>query len=177
MAQPCKAAMAARVDLGHLLDNFEDSRRPSLLSPRFRRVPVDGCRRIFAPRLLITRSNPSPKQSPNHHKNGLSRSAWAGRPRVFLARFGPIFRGRASLAIVSFCLLDCVAFWCLYPCEWLDVLSSEPLYLPCKSPKFYAFTLWSLGHLESCSPWVLTCAGLHHLLAKCSLNFSRKCSF
>jgi hypothetical protein len=42
MDQPCKAAMAARVDLGHLLDDFEDSRRPSSLSPRFRRVPVHG---------------------------------------------------------------------------------------------------------------------------------------
>jgi hypothetical protein len=31
MAQPCKVAMAARVGLGHLLDNFEDSRRPSSL--------------------------------------------------------------------------------------------------------------------------------------------------
>jgi hypothetical protein len=42
MAQPCKAAMASRVGLGHLLDYFEDSRRPSSLSPRFLRVPVDG---------------------------------------------------------------------------------------------------------------------------------------
>jgi hypothetical protein len=42
MAQPCKAAMAARIGLGHLLDDFEDSRRPSSLSPRFCRVPVDG---------------------------------------------------------------------------------------------------------------------------------------
>jgi hypothetical protein len=42
MAQPCKAAMAVRVGLDHLLDNFEDSRRPSSLSPRFRRVLVDG---------------------------------------------------------------------------------------------------------------------------------------
>jgi hypothetical protein len=41
MAQPCKAAMAARVGLNHLLDNFKDSRWPSSLS-RFRRVPVDG---------------------------------------------------------------------------------------------------------------------------------------
>jgi hypothetical protein len=29
MAKPCKAAMAARVGIGHLLDNFEDSRQPS----------------------------------------------------------------------------------------------------------------------------------------------------
>jgi hypothetical protein len=29
MAQLCKAAMAARVGLGHLLDNFEDSRQLS----------------------------------------------------------------------------------------------------------------------------------------------------
>jgi hypothetical protein len=42
MAQPCKAAMAARVVLGHLLDDFEDSRWLSFLSPRFRRVPMDG---------------------------------------------------------------------------------------------------------------------------------------
>jgi hypothetical protein len=42
MAQLCKAAMAARVGLGHLLDDFEDSRWPPSLSPRFRRVPVDG---------------------------------------------------------------------------------------------------------------------------------------
>jgi hypothetical protein len=34
--------MAARLGLGHLLDDFEDSRRLSSLSPRFRRVPVDG---------------------------------------------------------------------------------------------------------------------------------------
>jgi hypothetical protein len=42
MAQLCKAAMAARIVLGHLLDDFEDSRQPSSLSPKFRRVPVDG---------------------------------------------------------------------------------------------------------------------------------------
>jgi hypothetical protein len=42
MAQPCKAARAAKVGLGHLLDDFEDSRRLSSLSPRFRRVPADG---------------------------------------------------------------------------------------------------------------------------------------
>jgi hypothetical protein len=41
MAQSCKAAMAARVGQGHLLDDFEDS-RPSWLSPRIHRVPVDG---------------------------------------------------------------------------------------------------------------------------------------
>jgi hypothetical protein len=73
MAQPCKAAMVARVGLGHLLDNFEDSRWSSSLSPRFRRVPVDGCRRIFAARLVIPRSNPSPKGGSNRHENG-----WAG---------------------------------------------------------------------------------------------------
>jgi hypothetical protein len=42
MDQPCKAAMAARIGLGHLLDNFEDSQRSSSLSPRFHRVPMDG---------------------------------------------------------------------------------------------------------------------------------------
>jgi hypothetical protein len=110
MAQRCKAAMVARVGLGNLLDNFEDSWRPSSLSPRFCRVPVDGCLQIFAARLLIPQSNPSPKGGSNRHENGLGRSAWADRLRGFLARLGPIFRGRASLAIVNVCIHDCVAF-------------------------------------------------------------------
>jgi hypothetical protein len=35
MAQPFKAAMVARVSLGHLLDNFDDLRRPSPVSRCF----------------------------------------------------------------------------------------------------------------------------------------------
>jgi hypothetical protein len=48
MDQSCKAAMAARVGLGHLLDNLEDSRWPSCASWSFSFVLatlwwMDGC--------------------------------------------------------------------------------------------------------------------------------------
>jgi hypothetical protein len=99
MAQPCKAAVVARVGLGHLLDNFEDSQRSSSLSPRFHRVPVNGCRQIFAPRLLITRSNPSPKGARTATKMG-----WAGPPGpaglgAFWPVSGPSFAGGLLLQL------------------------------------------------------------------------------
>jgi hypothetical protein len=45
MAQSRTMVMVARVGLGHLLDNFEDSRRwhlPPVLASRFRRVVMNG---------------------------------------------------------------------------------------------------------------------------------------
>jgi hypothetical protein len=69
MAQPCKAAMAARVGLGHLLDNFEDSRRPPSLSPRFRRVPVDGWMWQTMAEEAIYRETPSTKGRSNWAQN------------------------------------------------------------------------------------------------------------
>jgi hypothetical protein len=89
MAQPCKAAMAARVGLGHLLDDFEDSQRSSSLSPRFRRVPVDGSMWRPAEAETIYRQEPRAKGSANQARSGLGRSAQAGRPRPISARFGP----------------------------------------------------------------------------------------
>jgi hypothetical protein len=91
MAQPCKAAMAARVGLGHLLDDFEDSRQLSSPSPRFRRVPVDGWmwRAAEAETIYrqVTRAKGGREPGPE----------WAGpvgpgrRPKPISARFGPSF--------------------------------------------------------------------------------------
>ena len=59
MAQPRREAMAARGGLSHLLDNFEDLRRPSSpsgLGPRFSSSWLDGylelnkVRAIYKPR-------------------------------------------------------------------------------------------------------------------------------
>jgi hypothetical protein len=89
MAQPCKEAMAARLGLGHLLNDFEDSRRPSSLSPRFRRVPVDGWIWRPAEAETIYRQAPRAKRGANRAQSGLGWSAHAGRPRPTSARFCP----------------------------------------------------------------------------------------
>jgi hypothetical protein len=177
MAQPCKAAMAARVGLGHLLDNFDDLRWPSLLSPRFCRVPVDGCRRIFAARLLIPRSNPSPKRARTATKMGRDGPPGPAGPGAFWPISRPSFVSGLLLQLWASVFSIVWPFDVFICVNSYDVLSSKLLYLPSESPEFCAFTLWSLGHLESCSPRVLTCSGLHDLLTKCSLNFSQKCSF
>jgi hypothetical protein len=83
MAQLCKAAMAARVGLGHLLDNFEDSRRLLSLSLRFRRVPVDGWMWQPMAAEAIYRETPRSKGGPKQ-----ARPAGFGRPTQ--ARFGPV---------------------------------------------------------------------------------------
>jgi hypothetical protein len=91
MAQPCKAAMAARLGLGHLLDDFEDSRRLSSLSPRLRRVAVDGWMWRPEEAETIYRQAPRAKGSANRARSGQGRSAQADRPRLISARFGPGF--------------------------------------------------------------------------------------
>jgi hypothetical protein len=88
MAQPCKEAMAARLGLGHLLDDFEDSRRPSSLSPRFRRVPMDGW--MWWP----AEAEKMYRQAPRAKREREPSPEWAGpvgpgRPRPISARFGP----------------------------------------------------------------------------------------
>jgi hypothetical protein len=87
MAQPCKVAMAARVGLGHLLDNLEDSRRPSSLSPRFRRVPVDGWMWRPAEAEAINRQAPRAKRG---HEPGLEWAGPVGPGRPAQAYFGPV---------------------------------------------------------------------------------------
>jgi hypothetical protein len=91
MAQLCKAAMAARVGLGQLLDDFEDSRRPSSLSPRFRQVPVEWWMWRPAEVETIYSKHLGQKGDANRAQSGLGQSAQAGRLRPISARFGPGF--------------------------------------------------------------------------------------
>jgi hypothetical protein len=88
MAQPCKAAMAARVGLSHLLDDFEDSRRSSSLSPRFRQVPVDGWMWRPAEPETIYRQAPRAKRG---REPGPEWAGPVGPGRLSQAHFGPGF--------------------------------------------------------------------------------------
>jgi hypothetical protein len=107
MAQPCKAAMAARVGLGHLLDDFEDSRWPSSLSPRFRRVPVDGWMWRPAEPEEINRQALGQKGDVNRARSGLGKSAQAGRPRPIQPGSAPVSSPVASRVIPYLCALAC----------------------------------------------------------------------
>jgi hypothetical protein len=154
MAQLCKAAMAARVGLGHLLDNFEDTPRPSSLSPRFRRVPVDGCRRIFAARLLIPRSNPSPKGGLEPPQKWVG-PVRLGRPaqgifgpfRAHLSRAG--FSCNCELLSSRLCgLLTSLSVWIVRMSCHLSLYIFRP------SPRSFVpshcgpWVIWSHVHLE-----------------------------
>jgi hypothetical protein len=176
MAQPCKAAMAARVGLGHLLDDFKDSRRSSSLSPRFRRVPADGW--MWRPTEVeaIYRQTPRSKGVVNRARNRPHRLPWANRPRPISAQFGPVSLPDASWSIVDLLPSACGPLASSSPWFRWSSLSRKLQHLLFRSLEFSAFMLWSLSHLESCLRRVLTCVGLHDLLTKCSLNFSWKCS-
>jgi hypothetical protein len=113
------------VGLGHLLDDFEDSRRPSSLSPRFRRVPVDGWMWRPTEAETIYRQAPRAKGSANRARSGL-----AGQPR--LAGPGPFRPGSAP---------DCspvasrvIPYLCALACEPLTSFHSRFRLesLPCK---------------------------------------------
>jgi hypothetical protein len=103
MAQPCKAAMVARVGLGHLLDDFEDSRRPSSLSPRFRRVPVDGWMWRPAEAETIYRQTPRAKRGCEPGPK------WAGpvSPGPFQPGSAPVCSPVAFCVIPYLCALAC----------------------------------------------------------------------
>jgi hypothetical protein len=79
--------MVARVGLGHLLDDFEDSRRPSSLSPRFRRVPVDGSMWRPAEVETIYRQAPRAKME---REQGPEWAGSVGPGRPAQAHFGPV---------------------------------------------------------------------------------------
>jgi hypothetical protein len=173
MAQPCETAMAARVGLGHLLDDFEDSRRPSSLSPRFRRVPVDGWiwRPVEAETIYRQAPRAKREREPSPEWSG---SAQAGRPGPFRPGSAPVFSPVASRVIPYLCALACAPLTS-FP-SWFR-LESLPCKLRCflvESLKTCTLTLRSSGHLESRSSRVLTCDGLHDLLLKCLVNLSRK---
>jgi hypothetical protein len=104
---------------------------------------------------------------------------WAGRPRPAVP--GPFRPG--SAAVCSPVASRVIPYLCALACGTLTSFPSRFRLesLPCKlrcflveSLKTCALTLQSSGHLESCSPRVLTCDGLHDLLLKCLVNLSRK---
>jgi hypothetical protein len=164
--------MAARVGLGHLLDDFKDSRRPSSLSPRFHRVPEDGWMWRPAKAETIYRQAPRAKGSANRARSGLGRPG----PGLFRPSSAPVSSPVASCVIPYLCVLACGTLT-----SFSSRLRLEPLLckLRCflvESLKTCTLTLRSSGHLESCSSRVLTCDGLHDLLLKCLINLSRKSS-
>jgi hypothetical protein len=170
MAQPCMAVMAARVGLGHLLDDFEDSRRPSSLSPRFRRVPVDVW--MWRPAEAETIYRQAPKAKGGRELG----PEWAGPvgPGPFRPGLALVSSPVASHASPYLCALACGPLT-----SFPSRLRLEPLLckLRCflvESLKTCTLTLRSSGHLESCSSRVLACDGLHDLLFKCLMNLSRK---
>jgi hypothetical protein len=79
--------MAARVGLGHLLEDFEDSRWPSSLSPRFRRVLVDGW--MWRPAEVETIYRQAPRAKGGREPGPeWARPVGPGRPAQ--AHFGPV---------------------------------------------------------------------------------------
>ena len=91
--------MAARGGLSHLLDNFEDLRRPSSpsgLNPRFFvEFWVDGCRELNKVRAIYEpRKQPVEGEVEPPRKWAMPAGSWslAGRPTHFRARLGLIFR-------------------------------------------------------------------------------------
>jgi hypothetical protein len=103
--------MAARVGLGHLLDDFEDSRRPSSLSPRFRRVFVDGWMWRPAEAETIFRQAPRAKVG---REPGPEWAGPVGPGQPTQAHFGsvqPRFAPRLLLAWSLICVHLHVGLW------------------------------------------------------------------
>jgi hypothetical protein len=166
--------MAARVGLGHLLDDFKGSRRPSMLSPRFRRVPVDGWMWRPAETETIYRQTPREKGGANRAQSGLGGRPRPTDPGPFWPGSAPVCSPVASRVIPYLCALACGPLTS-FPSRFR--LESLPCKLRCflvESLKTCTLTFRSSGHLESCSSHVLTCDELHDLLPKCLVNFSRK---
>jgi hypothetical protein len=170
MAQLCKVAMAARVGLGYLLDDFEDSRRPSWLSPRFRRVPVDGWMWRSAEAETIYRQAPRAKRE---REPGPECAGPAG-PGPFRPGSALVSSPVASRVTPYLCALACGPLTSFPSRFRLESLPCKLCCFPIESLKTCTLTLRSSGHLESCSPRVLTCDGLCDLLLKCLVNLSQK---
>jgi hypothetical protein len=146
MAQPCMAAMAARVGLGHLLDDFEDTRRSSSLSPRFRRVPVDGW--MWRPVEAETIYRQARRAKGGRTGPGVG---WASRTRP--ADPGPFRPGSAPICSPVACRV--IPYLCALACGPLTSFPSRFRLesLPCKlrcflveSLKTCTLTLRSSGH-------------------------------
>src|SRR6185503_16376030 len=123
MTQPHREAMAVRVGLSHLLDNFEDLRRPSSpsgLGPRFSSSSgwMDAPRRIKC-ELFMGRGSHRSKGRPNHLENGLGRPTHGPRP-AGLPSFGP-----ASVSSFACRLLASSRVYVLHNCTPLDIVILE----------------------------------------------------
>jgi hypothetical protein len=173
MAQPCKAAMAVRVGLGHLLDDFEDSRRPLSLSLGFAEfLWMDGCGGQRRKRQFIDK-HLGQKEDANRARSGLGRSAQAGRG-PFRPGSAPVSSLVASRVIPYLCALACGPLMSFPSRLRLESLLCKLRCFLVESLKTCTLALRSSGHLESCSSRVLTCDGLHDLHLKCLMNLSRK---
>jgi hypothetical protein len=121
----------------------------------------------------INRQAPRSKGGANRARNTPGRQAWANRPRPGSAPS----RSRMLLGqLLTYSLLPyaCGPLTSSSPQFRQSSLSRKLQNLLSRSLEFSGFMLRSLGHLESCSCGVLTCAGLHDLLMKCLMNLSRK---
>src|SRR6185503_15095645 len=123
MTQPRREAMAAKGGLSHLLDNFEDLRRPSSpsgLGPRFSSssgwMDAPSCIRC---ELFMSRGSHRSKGRPNRLGNGLGRPAHGPRP-AGLPSFGP-----ASVSSFACRLLASSRVYVLHDCTPLDVAILE----------------------------------------------------
>jgi hypothetical protein len=147
MAQPCKAAMVARVGLGHLLDDFKDSRRLSSLAPRFHRVPVDGWMWRPAEAETIYRQAPRAKGG---REPGLE---WAGPvgPDPFRPGSAPVSSPVASRVIPYLSALACGPLTSFPSRLRLESLLCKLHCFLVESLKTCTLMLRSSSHLESCS--------------------------
>ena len=168
MAQPRREAMAARGGLSHLLDNFEDLRRPSSpsgLGPRFSSSSgwMDSPSWIRC-EPFISRWSHRSKGRPNCLGNGLGRPAHGPRP-AGLPSFGTASvstfacRLLASSRVMSFMIAP---LWMSLSCRYLRGKDriwnpSLNLHLLCLFPKyldliFVGLVLWAL--LEDGCAWM-----------------------
>jgi hypothetical protein len=158
------------VGLGHFLDDFEDSRRPSSLSPRFHRVSMDGW--IWRP----AEAEAINKQAPRAKWGREPGPEWAGPvgPGLFRPGSAPVSSPVASRVIPYLCALACGPLTSFPSRLRLESLLYKLCCFLFEYQKTCTLTLRSSGHLESCSSRVLTLVGLHDLLPKCLVNLSRK---
>jgi hypothetical protein len=122
----------------------------------------------------INRRTPRAKGASNRARSGLGRSAQAGRPGPFRPGSAPVSSPVASCVIPYLCALACGPLTSFPSWLWLESLLSKLRCFLVESLKTCTLTLWSSGHLESCSSRVLTLVELHDLLPKCLVNLSRK---
>ena len=153
MAQPRREAMTARGGLSHLLDNFEDLRRPSSpfgLGPRFSSSSgwMDASRSIRC-ELFISRVSHRSKGRPNRLGNRLGQPAYplSGSPRSHLSRVD-------SSHLLEFMSFKIAPLWTSLSWRYLrgkDRIENPSLnlHLLCLIPKyldliFVGLVLWAL---------------------------------